>query len=239
MNIRVFDTPYIASVFTAAIVDLVIRSSRCPVLGLATGSTPIPLYNELIRLHGQGLSFQNLTTINLDEYVGLAPVHPQSYHFFMRDKFFRHVDIPVERTFIPRGDAEDLKIECKRYDDILRLNPINLQILGIGANGHIGFNEPNSVLKASTHVVNLAPETIAANSRFFSDGERVPTQAITMGVQAILSADSIVLLAFGSGKAQAVLSAVKGNVTTSVPASILHLHNNVTFVLDSEAASLL
>lgn len=121
MNIRVFETPYMASVFTAAMVDLLIRSSRSPVLGLATGSTPIPLYNELIRLHGQGLSFQHVTTINLDEYVGLPPDHPQSYHCFMRNQFFWHIDILLERTFISSGDAENLAVECQRYDAILRM----------------------------------------------------------------------------------------------------------------------
>ena len=239
MNIRVFETKYIASVYAAAIVETVIRSSDCPVLGLATGSTPIPLYQELIKFYEQGLSLAHVTTVNLDEYVGLPPDHSQSYSFFMKEQLFRHIDIPTEQTFLPRGDASDLDQECKRYDRILRANPIALQVLGIGANGHIGFNEPDSMLKTGTHVVELAPETIAANSRFFADKKGVPTRAITMGVQSILDAKQVVLLAFGHEKARAVLSAVKGDVTTSIPASILHLHHNVTFVLDREAASLL
>jgi glucosamine-6-phosphate deaminase len=239
MNIRVFETKYIASVYAAAIVETVIDAADCPVLGLATGSTPVSLYQELIRFHEQGLSFAEVTTVNLDEYVGLSPDHPQSYSFFMKDKLFHHIDIKAEQTFLPRGDATDLDEECKRYDSILRANLIDLQVLGIGANGHIGFNEPDSMLKTSTHVVELAPETIAANSRFFADKKSVPTRAITMGVQSILDAKQVILLAFGFEKARAVLSAVKGDVTSSIPASILHLHHNVTFVLDVEAASLL
>ncbi|MCL6443252.1 MAG: glucosamine-6-phosphate deaminase [Alicyclobacillus sp.] len=239
MNIRIFSDARTAAVYAAAVVEYVVRNLPNPVLGLATGSTPIPLYEELVRFHRRGLSFSHVTTINLDEYVGLPPDHPQSYHAFMDQHLFRHIDVRRDRTFIPRGDAPDLRAECERYDEIIRNHPIDLQILGIGVNGHIGFNEPGAALKAHTHVVRLAPETIAANSRFFRDGETVPVEAITMGLQSILQAKQILLLAFGREKAKAIADATYGEVKTSSPASMLQLHPNVTFVLDEPAAELL
>ncbi|MCL6443587.1 MAG: glucosamine-6-phosphate deaminase [Alicyclobacillus sp.] len=238
MNIRIFPDSQTGSVYAAAIVEYVIKSLPSPVLGLATGSTPIPLYEELVRFHKRGLSFAHVTTINLDEYVGLSASHPQSYHHFMYRHLFQHVDVRPDRTFIPDGSASDLAAECARYDDVIRNHPIDIQILGIGVNGHIGFNEPDSALKAHTHVVRLAKETIAANSRFFKPGEAVPVEAITMGLQSILLAKQILLLAFGEEKAEAVANAVYGDVRTSSPASVLQLHPNVTFVLDEAAAKL-
>lgn len=239
MNIRVFDNARTAAAYAAAIVECVVRREGSPVLGLATGSTPIPLYEELVRFHRRGLSFQHVTTINLDEYVGLPEKHPQSYHMFMKEHFFQHVDIPSNQTFIPNGNALDLLAECKRYDAIIQENPIDLQILGIGVNGHIGFNEPDTVFKANTHVVKLAAETMLANSRFFSSKEHMPTEAITMGLQPILMAKQILLLAFGEEKAQAVMNALKGDVRTNLPASILQVHPNMTFILDEDAAQFL
>ncbi|KUO95352.1 glucosamine-6-phosphate deaminase [Ferroacidibacillus organovorans] len=239
MNIRVFENPQMAAVYAAALVEQVIQSVRNPVLGLATGSTPIPLYESLVSFHRQGLSFAHVTTLNLDEYVGLSADHPQSYHHFMNEHLFRHVDLPAEKRFLPNGAAPDLALECERYDQIIREHPIDLQILGIGLNGHIGFNEPDVALKANTHVVTLARDTIEANARFFGEQERVPTEAITMGLQPILMAKKVLLLAFGREKANAVLSAVRGDVRTYSPASILQVHPNVTFILDREAAHIL
>jgi glucosamine-6-phosphate deaminase len=239
LQVRIFDDQETAAVYAAAVVEQVIRSKPHCVLGLATGSTPIPLYRQLVQFHRYGLSFAGVATINLDEYVGLPPDHKQSYHYYMHEHLFRHVDIPEQQIHLLRGDAPDLEAECKRFDEVIRNHTIDLQILGIGVNGHIGFNEPDSALKANTHVVQLAPETIAANSRFFGPGESVPTQAITVGLQAILRAKQVMLLAFGREKAQIVYEALTGDVRTSLPASLLQVHPHVTFVLDSGAAEVL
>jgi glucosamine-6-phosphate deaminase len=239
IQVRIFDNVETAAVYSAAIVEQVIRSKPKSVLGLATGSTPIALYKQLVDFHRSGLSMAGVTTINLDEYVGLAPDHPQSYSYYMHHHLFDHVDIPESQIHLLRGDAEDLEQECQRYDNIIRSHTIDLQILGIGVNGHIGFNEPDSALKANTHVVQLAPETIQANSRFFTAEETVPTQAITVGLQAILLAKQVLLLAFGKEKAKVIYEAVKGDVRTSLPASLLQVHPNVTFVLDRAAAEVL
>jgi len=239
MNIRIFENAEMAAVYAAAIVEYVVMTHPKPVLGLATGSTPIPLYESLVSFYRQGLHLAHVTTVNLDEYVGLGAQHPQSYQMFMDNHLFSHVDIPANRRFLPNGVAPDLAAECQRYDAIIRDNPIDLQILGIGVNGHIGFNEPDTMLKPNTHVIQLAPDTIAANSRFFKAHEEVPTSAITMGLQPILMAKQVLLIAFGHEKARAVINALKGDVQTNSPASILQFHSNVTFILDQEAAQLL
>ncbi|MCY0880210.1 MAG: glucosamine-6-phosphate deaminase, partial [Firmicutes bacterium] len=210
-----------------------------PVLGLATGATPVLLYRQLVAFHRQGLSFAHVTTINLDEYVGLPPDHPQSYRRFMEEHLFRHVDIPPTQTHVPNGMAADLAAECARYDALLAAHPIDLQILGIGHNGHIGFNEPEGALKTRTHVVTLTAETLRANARYFPDPGAMPRQAITMGLESILQAKAIILMAFGADKAQIVQAALSGEVSTAVPASFLQMHPNVTFVLDEAAASAL
>ncbi|MCF8566670.1 glucosamine-6-phosphate deaminase [Alicyclobacillus tolerans] len=236
MNIRIFSDERTAAVYAAAVIEYVVQTTEHPVLGLATGSTPVPLYDQLVEFHQAGLSFAHVTTINLDEYVGLPPSHPQSYHAFMEEHLFRYIDVRKENTNIPRGDVQDLAGECKRYDEVIKNHPIDVQVLGIGVNGHIGFNEPDSVLKVGTHVVTLAEETIAANSRFFASTQEVPNRAITVGLQPILRAKKVLLLAFGEAKAQAVMQAISGDVRTSLPASILQVHPNVTFVLDQGAA---
>ncbi|WP_067929474.1 glucosamine-6-phosphate deaminase [Alicyclobacillus shizuokensis] len=237
MKIRVFDNAHDAGVYVAALAEQVVERQAKPVLGLATGSTPIPFYQALIRLHQCGLDLSNVTTINLDEYIGLTPSHPQSYARFMWENLFSHVNIPETQIHLPNGVASDLEAECIRYDEIIRKNPIHLQVLGIGVNGHIGFNEPDDTLLSRTHIVNLCPETVASNARFFQHIDDVPKRAITMGVQAILQADQIVLMAFGREKAEIIAKAVFGEVRTDVPASILNLHKNVTVVLDKDSAS--
>ncbi|MCY0875261.1 MAG: glucosamine-6-phosphate deaminase [Firmicutes bacterium] len=239
MRIRVFDTPQEAGIYVGALAEQVILAKAEPVLGLATGSTPVTFYDALVKLHDCGLDLSRVVTINLDEYVGLSEQHPQSYHYFMTEHLFSRVHLDPARTHLPRGDAPDWAAECARYDEVLSRHPIDLQILGIGANGHIGFNEPDDLLVARTHVVELRPETVASNARFFADSEEVPKRAITMGVQAILQAERIVLMAFGSQKAEIVAKAVIDNVRTDVPASILQLHRQVTVVLDRASASAL
>lgn len=239
MRIRRFAKQDLATVYVAALVEHLLRTKPRPVLGLATGSTPVKLYRQLVDFHQQGLTFRHVTTINLDEYVGLPANHPQSYARFMQEHLLSLVDIEPGHAHIPDGTSPDLERECARYDAVLEENPIDLQILGIGRNGHIGFNEPDEALQARTHVIDLSQDTIRANARFFSEADAVPTRAITMGIQSILQSREIVLMAFGRDKAEAVRQALLGQVSPVVPASFLQMHANVTFVLDREAAALL
>lgn len=239
MKVRTFSTKELASVYVAAIVENLIQTHPSPVIGLATGSSPVDLYRHLAHFCHQGLSFAQVTTVNLDEYVGVPAHHPQSYHRFMDDHLFRFIDVPPDQIFIPDGTASDLQAACEQFDEILERHPIDLQILGLGHNGHIGFNEPGLALATGTHVTALSPETIAANARFFASPAEVPTHAITMGVQSILRAKKIILLAFGEDKAEAVQRSISGQISTDVPASILQVHPDVTFVLDKLAAALL
>ncbi|MGI6149044.1 MAG: glucosamine-6-phosphate deaminase [Firmicutes bacterium] len=210
------------------------------VLGLATGSTPLGMYEWLIKYHQDGLDFSQVTTFNLDEYIGLAGDHPASYRYFMEEHLFGHVNVPKERIFIPNGMAEDPEAECRAYDELIRkLGGIDLQVLGIGVNGHIGFNEPGTPFEATTHVAELTASTREANARFFASIDEVPTHAISMGIKSIMHARRIVLLANGEHKAEAVAAAVKGPVTPDLPASVLQLHPDVTFVVDEAAGRLL
>lgn len=211
------------------------------VLGLATGGTPVGMYEELIRMHRtEGLSFSQATSFNLDEYVGLDAQHPQSYRTYMQEHLFGQIDMAAERTNIPRGDAQDLEQECSRYEQaIAEAGGIDIQVLGIGTNGHIGFNEPGSSASSKTRVVQLTPSTIEANARFFESVEEVPTQAVSMGIATILGAKKIVLLASGEAKAQAVRDMLEGEMTPDVPASLLQMHDDVTVIVDAPAASLL
>ncbi len=182
MRIRIFESEQDAGLYAAALAEQVVLANESPVLGLATGRTVLPFYEALVGLEHCGLDLSKVTTMNLDEYVGLGPSNPQSYHYFMRAHFFDHVQIPSSQIHIPDGTAADLAAECKRYDEILRNHPIDFQLLGIGVNGHIGFNEPNQLLQSNTHVVTLTEETIAHNAEFFSASSQVPKSAITMGV---------------------------------------------------------
>lgn len=208
------------------------------VLGLATGSSPLGVYKLLVEYHKMGTDFSKVTTFNLDEYVGLRPDHPQSYRWYMEENFFSKVNIKKEQTFIPNGLAEDLEAECLRYEDLIKqAGGIDLQLLGIGSNGHIGFNEPGSEFGTITRVVDLAESTIKDNSRFFESIDEVPTQAISMGIKTIMQAKEIILMASGGSKADAIYAAVYGPVTTEVPASVLQLHPAATLVVDQAAAS--
>ena len=209
------------------------------ILGMATGSTPVGLYKELVKMYEAGdLDFSQVTTFNLDEYIGLAPEHDQSYHYFMHDHFFDHVNIDPSRINLPNGMEPDEKKECARYDAVLRsVGDVDIQLLGIGRNGHIGFNEPDEYFSKGTHCVNLTESTIEANKRFFASADDVPRQAYTMGVQTIMLARRIVLVVSGENKAETVREAFFGPVTPQVPASILQLHTDVSIVADEAALS--
>lgn len=209
------------------------------VLGLATGSTPEGLYASLVKLHETiGLDFSQATAFNLDEYYGISEDNPQSYHYFMRKHLFSKVNFKPENLFIPNGMTKDLDKECREYDRLIESKGnIDLQILGIGQNAHIGFNEPDIKFEATTHLVRLDDETIEANSRFFASRDEVPEYAISMGIKNIMLAKKIVLLASGKNKAEAIYKTVLGSVRPDAPASILQLHQDVVLILDKEAAS--
>ncbi|MFC3034551.1 glucosamine-6-phosphate deaminase [Pseudoalteromonas fenneropenaei] len=209
------------------------------VLGLATGSTPVALYQELIRRNQAGeVSFKNATTFNLDEYLGLSGEHPQSYRYFMDQQLFDHVDIDKNNTHVPPGDAKNPITACQEYEaKIAAAGGIDIQLLGIGRNGHIGFNEPSSGLTSRTRVKTLTKATIDDNARFFAADEYQPHLSITMGIGTILDARKVVLLATGENKADAVKAMVEGPLTAACPASALQLHRDAVIVIDLAAAS--
>ncbi len=211
------------------------------VLGLATGSTPIGTYEQLVRWYNKGdLDFSEVKSINLDEYKGLAPDNDQSYRYFMNEHLFKHINIKPENTYVPDGLEEDPQKACAAYNEIIRQSGgIDLQLLGLGLNGHIGFNEPGVAFEQETHCVQLTQSTIDANSRFFATMDDVPKQAYTMGIKTIMQAKKVVLIVSGESKAQIVKDAFFGPCTPQVPASVLQLHNNVTLVGDEGALSLL
>lgn len=202
------------------------------VLGLATGSTPVGTYKQLIEWYQKGdLDFSQVKTINLDEYCGLAPSNEQSYRYFMDNHLFNHINMRKENTHIPNGLAKDLEEECRRYDKLISdLEGIDIQLLGIGLNGHIGFNEPDIYFEKGTHIVDLDKTTIEANSRFFSSIDEVPKKAITMGIKTIMQAKKVVLVANGAEKREIVEKALYGPITPNVPASILQFHPDLTVV---------
>ena len=222
----------------ARVVAHVINLKPNAVLGMATGSTPLGLYRELVRLHREeGLDFSQVTTFNLDEYVGLPPKHEQSYHYFMHENFFKHINIPKQNIYIPVGTTSNHAAFCQWYEKrIVDCGGIDLQILGIGSDGHIAFNEPSSSLGSRTRIKTLARQTIEDNARFFESPDQVPIYAITMGVGTILEARKILLLANGRKKAAAVAAAIEGPVTSMITASALQLHRDVIVIIDREAA---
>ena len=218
--------------------SVVVMKPDC-VLGLATGSTPIGTYQELIKRYQEGdLDFSKVKTVNLDEYVGLEPTHDQSYRYFMQTQLFDHVNINVENTNVPGGMAQDVEAECRRYDDVIAsMGGIDIQVLGMGHNGHIGFNEPAEDFPKGTHQVDLAESTIEANARFFENRDMVPRKAVTMGIGSIMQARQILVVVSGEGKADIVEKAFRGPITPQVPASILQLHPDVILVGDKAALS--
>lgn len=209
------------------------------VLGLATGSTPIGTYDQLVEWYKKGdLDFSQVSSVNLDEYRGLTHTDSQSYYYFMHEHLFKHVNIREEATFVPDGTNPDAEAACAAHEEIIKkLGGIDLQLLGLGNNGHIGFNEPSCAFEKETHCVDLTESTIQANSRFFDSIDQVPTQAYTMGIKTIMMAKKILIVANGEGKADIVARAFWGPVTPDVPASILQMHPNVTVVCDEAALS--
>lgn len=239
MEVVICETYQEMSRVAARAVADVLNTKPNAVLGMATGSTPLELYRELVRMHKEhGLDFSQVTTFNLDEYVGLNPEQEQSYHRFMHDNFFRHVNVPRHNIYIPSGTTNNYKAFCEWYEQRIKdCGGIDVQILGIGSDGHIAFNEPGSSLMSRTRLKTLAQSTIEDNARFFKRREDVPIYAITMGVGTILEARELVLLANGKNKAAAIAQAVEGPVTSMITASALQLHPNATVYLDREAAS--
>jgi|SRR5579859_3875566 len=224
----------------ARMVASAVRRNPAVRLGLATGSTTVGMYQELVRLHRQeALDFSRVLTFNLDEYLGLSADHPQSFAYFMRQHFFSHVNVPPANIHIPDGSIKgDYRQYCAAYEQSIReAGGIDLQILGIGRNGHIGFNEPTSSLGSRTRLKVLTQETIEDNHKFFAPGEEIPQCAITMGIGTILQARRILLLASGASKATAISNAIEGPVTASVTASALQLHPEVTFIVDRDAGA--
>ncbi len=209
------------------------------VLGLATGSTPIGLYKYLVKWYRKGdLDFSEVTTVNLDEYKGLPKTNNQSYDFFMRDNLFDRVNIEASNTYLPDGLAEDSESECERYEKLIRkLGGIDLQLLGMGHNGHIGFNEPGEAFDLATHCVDLQESTIQANKRFFESADDVPKQAYSMGIGTIMKARKVLLVVSGKDKAETLKKALYGPITPKVPASVLQMHPDVTVVADAAAFS--
>ncbi len=239
MELIVQPTPAEASLIAARHVARVVREKPTAVLGLATGATPLTLYRELVRMHRkEGLDFGGVTTFNLDEYLGLAPAHPASYHAFMREHFFAHVNVDPARIHIPDGLASDVPAYCQGYEDAIRAaGGIDLQVLGIGTDGHIGFNEPSSSLASRTRIKTLTPRTRRDNVASFGRPENVPFHVITMGVGTIMDAREVMLLAFGAKKAAAIAAAVEGPISAMSPASILQMHPVAKCIVDEAAAA--
>ena len=238
MEVLIYDTYEQMSKAAAGQVADVLNSKPNAVLGMATGSTPLGVYEELVRMHREeGLDFSQVTTFNLDEYVGLPVTHEQSYHYFMYENFFKHVNVPPQNIYIPSGTTNNYEAFCRWYEQrIEESGGIDVQILGIGSDGHIAFNEPTSSLSSRTRLKTLAKPTIDDNARFFEKREDVPIYAITMGVGTILEARRIILLANGENKADAVAAAVEGPVTSMITASALQLHPDAKVFTDAPAA---
>ncbi len=223
----------------AEIITQLVKNKPDAILGLATGSSPIGTYKQMAIDCKNGVSYKNVSTVNLDEYVGLTADHDQSYAYFMRTNLFDHIDIDQKNTNLPCGSAPDAQAECDRYNALLEKMQQDVQVLGLGSNGHIGFNEPGTPFDSLTHLVSLAESTIKDNSRLFNSIDEVPRQALSMGIKNIMQAKSILMVVSGKNKAEAVRGMVKGEITPDLPASVLQLHPFVTVVCDKDAASLL
>jgi glucosamine-6-phosphate deaminase len=241
MKIVIVESYEEMSMMAANLVKNQVIAKPKTVLGLAAGNTPLGMYKELAMAYKRGaVDFSQITTFNLDEYSGLGPDHRQSYHYYMNQNFFSQINIQEQNIYIPNGMTDDIEKECTAYDEkILKKGGIDLQILGIGENGHIGFNEPNPDFIEKTHLVKLNPTTVEANSIYFDSTDDVPTYAITMGIKNILESKMLILMASGEDKAEAIHKAIKGEITPQVPASILQSHPNAVFIIDKSASILL
>ena len=241
MEILIRDSLESGAKVGARVVKKIIKSNNRTVLGLATGDTPLRMYHELIRMNESGeLSFKNCTTFNLDEYVGLSREDERSYFYYMMSNLFDHVDIDKKNVYLPDGNAEDLREACRKYEQQIKdAGGIDLQVLGIGGNGHIGFNEPTGSFASRTWVKILSEQTIHDNSMYFDKQEEVPRHVVTMGIATIMESRHCLLLANGAKKADAIRKMIEGPISASCPASILQMHPRVTIVLDEEAAYLL
>ncbi|TJY42176.1 glucosamine-6-phosphate deaminase [Cohnella pontilimi] len=238
MNILIFDGDEKLNEAAANIIAGLIQTKPRAVLGLATGGTPVGIYRHLVSDFKLGMfSFKEVTTFNLDEYAGLPADHPESYYAYMRRNLFDHIDIQPFQTHLPNGKAPDAEEECRRYDELIdKAGQLDLQLLGLGHNGHIGFNEPGDELIGGTHVTELAEATREANARYFQSLDEVPTRALTMGVGTILKAKMILLVVKGADKADIVKRALQGPITTKCPGSLLQTHPNLVVLLDQAAA---
>ena len=238
MEVIIQPSPEDCAALGARIIGKLVKQKADTVLGLATGSTPLPLYGELVRLHRDGkLDFSGVTSFNLDEYIGLSGDHPCSYRYFMQQELFKDINIESDRTYVPDGLADDIARHCLAYEQaILDCGGIDLQILGLGTDGHIGFNEPGSSLGSRTRIKTLTGKTREDNARFFDTIDEVPRHCITMGVATIMDCRQILLFAFGEGKAEIIAKAIEGPVSAMVPASILQMHPDVTIFIDEAAA---
>ncbi len=227
------------SIKAAEFLATIINENKRPVLGLATGSTMIGLYEEFIRMNQKGeVDFKEVTTFNLDEYYPISKDNSQSYNYFMKERLFNHVNIDISNTYIPNGMAKDIEVECEVFDHQVReTGGFDIQVLGIGSNGHIGFNEPGDSFPVRTHKAELTQRTIKDNSRFFTSIDEMPTRAITMGIGTIMNAKRILLMANGTGKAKIIKDTILGEVTPRVPASILQFHQDLTVILDQAAGA--
>jgi glucosamine-6-phosphate deaminase len=239
MEVIIQPSPAECAAMGARIFGKLLEQKADAVLGLATGSTPVPLYGELVRLHRDGqLDFSGATSFNLDEYIGLPGDHPCSYRYFMQQELFKDINIKPDRTHVPDGLADDVDGHCKAYEQaILDCGGIDLQVLGLGTDGHIGFNEPGSSLGSRTRIKTLTGKTREDNARFFERIEEVPRHCITMGVATIMDCRQILLFAFGEGKADIIAKAIEGPVSAMVPASVLQMHPDVKIFIDDAAAS--
>lgn len=239
MEVVVKDTYEEISKLSAQKIASLIKDKPRAVIGLATGSTPLGTYKELIRLHKEeDLDFSQVVSFNLDEYVGLPEDNDQSYHYFMWENLFRHINIAPANVHIPDGNDEDIEQACEEYEmEIEDLGGIDVQLLGIGSNGHIAFNEPGSSLGSRTRIKTLDEKTLKDNARFFSSLDEVPQYCVTMGIGTILEARQLILLANGANKAEAIRAAVEGPISASVPASAIQLHPDVTVIVEKEASS--
>ena len=237
MKVIVCDNYEAISAEGAKLIANQLKEKSNSILGLATGSTPVGMYRKLIEMNQKGeIDFSDVTSFNLDEYYPISPDNSQSYRYFMEENLFGKVNIKTERTHVPAGNCEDIAAECEAYDAAIdAAGGIDLQVLGIGQNGHIGFNEPEDALYCNTHLTPLTESTIQANSRFFDSADDVPTHAVTMGIKSITKARTILLLASGKSKHDAVTALLNDRITTACPATLLKLHPNVYLICDKDA----